>query len=172
MRARRVDGSTAKYNLVDIRDLHNVIDWFPQDHPTMPPIIEHGPAAMGDSARGCGRAICQTDGGGPRTRRQVGCPSGISYDRSTTFARGCAVPERQKGMAPIAGRIIEMPEDEEQGDTLRNPRSGFLAYVPPGSIKRGEDLVTTGGMKIVHPATSSVNCGICSRALAMAPKRN
>ena len=42
-------------------------------------------------------------------------------------------------------RIIETPEDDEQTEPLRNPRSGFIAYVPPGSIKKGEALVTTGG---------------------------
>ena len=30
----------------------------------------------------------------------------------------------------------------------RNPRSGFIAYVPPGSIKKGEALVTTGDGKV------------------------
>ncbi len=47
----------------------------------------------------------------------------------------------------IAGRIIEMPEDEEQAETYRNPRSGFVAYVPIGSINKGRDLVTTGGSR-------------------------
>ena len=28
---------------------------------------------------------------------------------------------------------------------LRNPRSGFIAYAPIGSVKRGEALATTGG---------------------------
>ena len=42
-----------------------------------------------------------------------------------------------------------MPVDMEQAETLRNPRSGFVAYVPPGSIEKGRDLVTTGGMRIV-----------------------
>ena len=45
---------------------------------------------------------------------------------------------------PIAGRIIEVPEDPDQSEGLRNPRSGFIAYVPVGSIKKGETLVTTG----------------------------
>jgi cytochrome c553 len=49
----------------------------------------------------------------------------------------------------IAGRIIEVPENVEQAETLRNPRSGFIAYVPPGSVEKGKDLVTTGGMRIV-----------------------
>jgi hypothetical protein len=46
---------------------------------------------------------------------------------------------------PIAGRIIEVQEDAEQTGLYRNPRSGFIAYVPTGSIRKGEDLVTTGG---------------------------
>ncbi len=50
---------------------------------------------------------------------------------------------------PIGGRIIEVPEDEVQSETHRNPHLGFVAYVPPGSIERGKDLVTTGGLRIV-----------------------
>ncbi len=46
---------------------------------------------------------------------------------------------------PIGMRVIETPEDDEQTEPLRNPRSGFIAYVPPGSVKKGEALVTTGG---------------------------
>src|SRR5262249_59027889 len=53
-RPRQVAGSAASYSLVQIRDLHNVIDWFPVDHPNMTPIIQHGPASQGDVGRGCG----------------------------------------------------------------------------------------------------------------------
>ncbi len=49
---------------------------------------------------------------------------------------------------PIAGRIIEVPENEEQSEVLRNPRSGFVAYVPIGSINKGEVLATTGGASV------------------------
>jgi cytochrome c553 len=44
----------------------------------------------------------------------------------------------------IGNRIIELPENLEQTQ-LRNPTSGFVAYVPNGSLKRGEALVKTGG---------------------------
>ncbi len=37
---------------------------------------------------------------------------------------------------------------------LRNPRSGFIAYVPTGSVKKGEALVTTGAGK-------TTQCGLC-----------
>jgi cytochrome c553 len=48
------------------------------------------------------------------------------------------------GTEPIGTRIIEVPEDPARAD-LRDPRSGFIAYVPPGALKQGEILVTTGG---------------------------
>jgi len=57
------------------------------------------------------------------------------------------------GSEPIAGRIIEVPEDEEIV-LNRDPRSGFVAYVPTGSIAKGKELATTGGGK-------TVPCGIC-----------
>ena len=42
-----------------------------------------------------------------------------------------------------------MPEDEEQAETYRNPHSGFIAYVPKGSLAKGKDLVITGGARVV-----------------------
>ena len=55
-KSRQARGSRASYSLVDVRDGHNVIDWFPQDHPMpMPPIIKSGPAA---GTRGL-RRYCQ-----------------------------------------------------------------------------------------------------------------
>ena len=45
---------------------------------------------------------------------------------------------------PIGQRIIVVPQDEE-GAKARNPHTGFLAYVPPGSLAKGEALATTGG---------------------------
>lgn len=58
------------------------------------------------------------------------------------------------GSEPIGQRIIEMPEDLERTE-LRDARSGFIAYVPPGSIDSGETLVTTGA------AGKTTPCGIC-----------
>jgi cytochrome c553 len=58
------------------------------------------------------------------------------------------------GTEPVGNRIIEIPEDEEIV-LARDPRSGFVAYVPKGSIAKGEDLVTTGG------GGRTVACGIC-----------
>ena len=57
---------------------------------------------------------------------------------------------------PLGMRIIEMPEDNAR-EALRDPRSGFVAYVPVGAIKKGEALVKTGGGK-------TTACAICHGA--------
>lgn len=46
-------------------------------------------------------------------------------------------------MESIGDRIIETPENLERTE-LRDDNSGFIAYVPPGSLKRGKNLVDTG----------------------------
>jgi cytochrome c553 len=48
------------------------------------------------------------------------------------------------GVEPIGHRIVEIPEKTYNTEFLRDPKSGFIAYVPPGSVKKGEALVTNG----------------------------
>jgi cytochrome c553 len=47
------------------------------------------------------------------------------------------------GTEPIGQRILQIPEDPYRTE-IRDPHSGFIAYVPPGSIARGEALVKGG----------------------------
>jgi len=58
------------------------------------------------------------------------------------------------GTEPIGHRIIEVPEDAFRMAN-RDPHSGFIAYVPPRSVKAGEELVKTGG------AGKTIQCAIC-----------
>lgn len=58
------------------------------------------------------------------------------------------------GTEPIGHRIIETPVDPMQ-TSIRNPHSAFVAYVPPGSVAKGEALVKTGG------TGKTIQCGIC-----------
>ena len=48
------------------------------------------------------------------------------------------------GTEPIGRRILQIPEDPYRVE-IRDPHSGFIAYVPPGSIARGEALAKDGG---------------------------
>jgi cytochrome c553 len=47
------------------------------------------------------------------------------------------------GTEPIGHRILEIPADPFRTE-IRDPHSGFIAYVPPGSIAAGEALVKSG----------------------------
>ena len=210
VRLRRVDGSGASYALVDIRDGHNVIDWFPGDHPSpMPDIIAHGPKKLGATSRGCGSCHLPNGKGRPENAQPGGLPyayivrqlqdfklgfrrsadwrkantptminlamamtdeeirqaaayfSAVKWDRrwvrvvetelvpKTRIQGQLFVAEESERTEPLAGRIIEVPGDNTQVEELRNPRSGFVAYAPIGSVARGRELVTTGGSMIV-----------------------
>lgn len=58
-----------------------------------------------------------------------------------------------KETEPLGDRIIETPVNGEATEVLRDPHSGFTAYVPVGALKKGEALVTKGAGKTVACAT-------------------
>jgi cytochrome c553 len=212
---RRVDGSSATYSRLEVRDGHNVIDWFPGDHPPMPDIIAHGPRSlMAERGRGCGSCHLPNGKGRPENAPPAGQPAAYIVRQLEDMRDGlrksadprkpnsptmnalasamtdeemheaaeyfAAIPwtpwmrvieadripemELEEGnmfitvgtepAEPLAGRIVETPEDEHQANYLRNPRSGWVVYVPVGSLARGAELVTTGAGK-------TTQCSIC-----------
>ena len=72
----------------------------------------------------------------------------------TRAANGMFLTLEGNEKEPIAGRLIETPIDAEGTEVLRNDRSGFIIYAPPGSLKKGEALVKTG-------AGRTLACGVC-----------
>lgn len=72
----------------------------------------------------------------------------------TYIARLFFVKLPEGGTEPLGRRIVEMPDDVEQFE-LRDTRSQFTAYVPMGSVAKGEALAKTGG------AGTTVPCAIC-----------
>ncbi len=57
------------------------------------------------------------------------------------------VPGNEKEPIGKSKRIIETPEDVEAMEVLRDDHSGFIAYVPEGSLAKGATLVMTGAGK-------------------------
>ena len=84
-----------------------------------------------------------------------------------TSVNGLFLPLAGGATEPLGQRIIEVPENPERTDKYRDPRSGFLAYVPIGSLAKGEALVTTGidvgaGNDSQSPANKkTMPCGAC-----------
>jgi len=75
----------------------------------------------------------------------------------THTSAGMYLPLSGGGMEPLGQRIIEVPVDPEATEMLRHPHSGFIAYVPIGSVQRDKELVTSGG-------TRTSTCGVCHGA--------
>jgi cytochrome c553 len=63
-------------------------------------------------------------------------------------------PVENGGTEPLGNRIIELPQSDESAES-RDPRVGFVAHVPPGSVKKGEEIITTGA------AGKTLTCSIC-----------
>lgn len=72
---------------------------------------------------------------------------------ATRIAGGMFIRLDGGEMEPLGARIIEVPEDAARTE-LRDPRSGFMAYVPTGSVARGAALVANGAGK-------TTACGVC-----------
>jgi cytochrome c553 len=76
----------------------------------------------------------------------------------TTHVAGWFLAASKTGENEAIGRrIIEVPEDVEQFEN-RDPRSRFIAYVPPGSMAKGAALVSTGD------SGKTLQCAICHGA--------
>ncbi len=81
---------------------------------------------------------------------------------STTFAqppglRAMRFAASEGGTEPVGNRIIVLPQDAARAQS-RDPHSGFIDYVPVGSLAKGKALVTGGG------SGQTVPCAICHGA--------
>jgi cytochrome c553 len=207
-RKRTIAGSKESFSLVEIRNGHDVVDWFPSDHPALSPIMRHGPASLGEKAYGCAFCHMPNGQGKPENAPVAGLPAAYFIRQMHDFKnglRGSAEPRKSNTLTmvshaqamtedeikdaadyfavlsfkpwirivetelvprskivtnmfvsieaertePIAGRIMEMPENSDATELLRDPHSGFIAYVPIGSVRKGEALVKSGAPLVV-----------------------
>src|SRR5258708_7877641 len=116
-------GSTLEFTLAQIRDGFGPADWFPDSHPKMPEIVAHG---RRPDVRAC--ALCHYPNGKGRAENApiAGYPVAYFIQQMNDFKSG-----NRKSAEP--------------SETLRDPRSGFIAYTPPGSVKKGEALAASCG---------------------------
>ncbi len=69
----------------------------------------------------------------------------------TIVTGGMLAMAPEGGMEPIGSRIIEVPEDLERAEN-RDSRTPFTAYVPKGSLAKGEGMVAGRGCAMCHGA--------------------
>ncbi len=66
----------------------------------------------------------------------------------TRIAAGLFLPLEGGEKEPLGRRIIEVPENTELSEVYRSPRSGFVAYVPLGSIQKGAALAASNAKTV------------------------
>ena len=67
--------------------------------------------------------------------------------------------DRTAPREPLGSRILEGPDDFDRFE-LRDDRVGYVAYVPPGSIGRGERLAATGDAGRTQACASCHGAGL------------
>jgi hypothetical protein len=91
---------------------------------------------------------------------------GVAVSINFTHSVGFNVTKYSPGgTEPIGRRILEILADPFRTE-IRDPHSGFIAYVPPGSIARGEALVEGPGAVVSACAKGLVQ----ARTVAAAPR--
>jgi cytochrome c553 len=206
----RLPGSEAAFTAAQLDDLFAAPDWYPDDHPAMPPLVARGvkPAVFA-----CGYCHLPNGSGRPENAGLAGLPAAYIIRQVQDFASGRrrgAVPDRipsrlmaelavpaatdpglaeaaayfaalrprstirivetmtvpqtvvagwvlkrsdSGGTEPIGMRIVETPDDFARFEA-RDERLGYTAYVPPGSLRRGQELARTGGGGVTVRCTS------------------
>lgn len=202
---KQMPGSAKKYTQAQIDDGFNPPDWFPEEHPPLPPIVANGSRP---AVRACAQCHLPTGAGHPESSSLAGLPAvyivrqmaafkahhrkGVRATNMIAFAQAISDADVQAaaeyyaalkpgvwtkvvetdtvpksyvgagamrfavadgGTEPLGDRIIVLPQDRERAQG-RDPHSGFIDYVPAGSIAKGEALVATGAGK-------TIACAIC-----------
>ena len=198
-----LDGSQGRFTLDQIRNRMGPADWYPGDHPSMPPIVAHGREAAGIWA--CSLCHYPNGKGRPENAGVAGLNKEYFVQQLYDFKHGLrlsaeplkpntpimagfavqmtdeeikqaaeyfgsmhwtpwiqvvetdTVPKTriaggmhlkldgaEAGTEPLGNRIVESPVNAEHTELLRDPRSGFIAYVPKGSVARGKELAMFG----------------------------
>jgi cytochrome c553 len=203
---KQVPDSTRAYTQAQIDDPFEPPDWFPDEHPPMPPIVARGNKP---AVRACAQCHLPSGDGHPESSSLAGLPVPYILRQMAAFKNGGRKGIRATVMIaiakairdddalaaaeyfsalkpgvwtkvtetdtvaksyvgaggmrfiaagdeqePIGNRIIVLPQDEARAK-MRDPHSGFIDYVPTGSIATGEALVTTGG------EGKTIPCAIC-----------
>lgn len=202
---KQVPDSERAYTQAQIDDAFNPPDWFPDEHPTMPPIVARGEKP---AVRACALCHLPSGDGHPESSSLAGLPvpyllrqltafkngerKGVRATTMITIAQAMSdadalaaseyfaslkpgvwtevvetetVPKTYVGAGgmrfvapgderePIGNRIIVLPQNPHLAE-LRDPHSGFIDYVPTGSIVKGAALMAGGEGK-------TITCTIC-----------
>lgn len=106
-RKHRLPGSTSEFTQTEINDAFNPPDWYPNEHPAMPPTVAHG---RKPDVRACGQCHMPHGLGHPESSGLAGLPAGYIEQQMVDYRAGrrkSAVPARAASMIAIAAAATD-----------------------------------------------------------------
>ena len=120
---RRVPGSTIEFTQAQLRDLFNVPDWHPDNHPAMPEVVAHG---RKPDVRACGYCHLPNGQGRPENSSLAGLPPAYIEQQMADFRAG-----RRKSSGAADGTTRADAHDRESGLRRRIGGGGRVLRVVP-----------------------------------------
>jgi cytochrome c553 len=121
---RQVPGSTRAYTQAQIDDPFDPPDWFPDEHPPMPPVVAQG---QRPAVRACAQCHLPNGAGHPGSSSLAGLPAPYLVRQMLEFKQGRRTGVRASTMITIAQAISD-------SDTVA--ASEYFAALPPGVLTR------------------------------------
>ena len=128
-------GSTRTYTMSEIHSTataqaKGVADWFPEDHPAMPPVVEKGDASR--TLRPCGLCHFPNGAGRPENSYVAGLPEAYILQQLKDMKSGLRTSaEPKKQNAPLMIGFAKAMTDAEMADAARY----FSAIRPRQTVK-------------------------------------
>jgi cytochrome c553 len=155
MQPRHVEGSSASYSRMEVRDNHNVIDWFPGDHPTMPDVVEHGPKALeAERGRGCGSCHLPNGKGRPENAPLAGQPAAYLIRQLQDMRKGLrsSADPRKRNTPTMIELAKAMTEEEIQAAAEYFAAIPYTTWmhvieadvIPAQNLQQGDMFITQG----------------------------
>lgn len=156
-RTHRVAGSDKAFTLTDINDAFNPPDWYPNEHPPMPPTVAHG---RKPDVRACGQCHMPHGLGHPESSGLAGLSVDYIVQQMADYRAGrrkSAVPVRSASMIAIAGAATdaEVREAAEYFNSLK--AATWIRVVESETVPK--TFVGTGNMRHATPNAGSEPIG-------------
>jgi cytochrome c553 len=137
-----VPGSTQSFTASQLRDLNNVPDWHPDDHPPMPEIVAHG---RKPDVLACGYCHLPNGLGRPENASLAGLPVDYIARQVAEFKSGARKSSEPRGLpAQLMIATAKVATEEE----VRSAAAYFASLKPKPWVK----VVETETVPITHIA--------------------
>ena len=145
----RLPGSDKEFTLTEINDAFNPPDWYPNEHPPMPPTVAHG---RKPAVRACGQCHMPHGLGHPESSGLAGLPAAYIEQQMLDFKAG-----RRKSAVAVRAGVMQIIAAAATDAELREAAEYFSRLKPTKWIRVVESetapktYVGTGNMRHAVP---------------------